>query len=118
GFQIGFSERFLRQKQTWRAFARAQRIKITANLINGRNIADTPIQGGGNPADQVKIYAADSDRAIFGDPLFTNPAAHDFTLRRNSPAAKRPPVGAYAPGSSTEYWWTQNFPPDLIDVRP
>jgi Right handed beta helix region len=114
GFQIGYSERFLRQKQSWQGVARAQKIEVTGNLIHGRNSPGFPIQGGGRLADQVKIHAVNGNRPIFGDPLFRNPASQDFR-RRNLPAeTTRHAAGAYAPGSSAQAWWKRDFPPRLV----
>ena len=87
GFQIGYSDLFLKDHPSWQVVAREQNIQITGNLIDGRNIIDSPIESGGYPIDQVKIYAVSGDRATFGDPLFKDPANQDFTLGRRSPAA-------------------------------
>ena len=117
GFQIGHSERFLSQQQSWQAAARNLGILIAENMIGGRNSINSPIQGGGRPSDRVKIYATSGDRAVFGNPLFKEPARHDFTLHRNSPAtAEDFPVGAYASGSSPQLWWKKNFPPKLVAI--
>jgi Right handed beta helix region len=115
GFQIGYSDLFVRDNRSWRAVAREQKILITANLIDGRNAVDSPIESGGDPPDRVNIYAVNGNRAILGNPLFRDPTKQDFTLRRGSPAAgHRIAVGAYAPGSPSQLWWKQDFPPRLV----
>jgi hypothetical protein len=117
GFQIGYSELFVENKRSWQGVAREQGIQITANLIDGRNIIDSPIRSGGYPRDRVNIYAVNGHRAIFGSPLFKDPANQDFTLRRESPAAlNHIAAGAYAPGSATQLWWKQHFPPQFTHV--
>jgi hypothetical protein len=115
GFQIGFSDLFLKEFRSWPAAAVANGIEISGNLIDGHNTVDAPIESGGNPPDQVKIYAVQGDRAIFGDPLFREPAEEDFTLRRGSPAvAGQIEAAPYADGSRRKLWWKRNFPPDLF----
>jgi hypothetical protein len=115
GFQIGCSEPFLEDSRQWEAVAREKNIKITDNLIDGRNSIDTPILSGGNPNNRVKIYAVNGERAIFADPMFKDPGEQDFSLRRGSPAAARHvAAGAYTPGTSSELWWKRRFPPSLV----
>jgi Right handed beta helix region len=115
GFQIGYSDLFLKEFRSWPAAAVANGIEIVGNLIHSRNTVDMPIESGGNPPDQVKIYAVDGDRAIFGDPLFREPAEEDFTLRPGSPAvAGLIAAGPYTPGSRLKLWWKRNFPPELF----
>jgi hypothetical protein len=118
GFQIGHSDLFVRNNRSWQAVAREKRILIAANLIDGRNTIDSPIESGGDLPDRVNIYAVNGNRAIFGNPLFRDPTNQDFTLRRGSPAAVRPvAAGAYPPGSPLQLWWKQDFPPRLVRMR-
>jgi hypothetical protein len=115
GFQIGYSELYLRNGQSWRAAVRAKEIKIAENLINGQNAIDSPIKSGGNSFDRVDIYATNGDRPILGNPQFKDPGNQDFTLRRGSPVAvRRIAVGAYPLGSPSQLWWMHNFPPRLL----
>ena len=111
GFQIGYSELFLEGGRSWPDVARELRIGITGNLLDG---ADGPpaIRSGGNPVDQVMIYAINGDRARLGDPRFRDPAAQDFRPQKGSPAfSGRRPAGAYRPGESPDFWWKHDFPP-------
>jgi Right handed beta helix region len=115
GFQIGYSELFLKNGRSWPEVAQEHGIQITGNLIDGRNTTDLPIKGGGAPADQVDIYAVNGDAAVFGSPLFKDSANQDFTLRRGSPAAVgHIAAGAYAPGSPSHLWWKRDFPPRFV----
>ena len=115
GFQIGYSDLFLKDGRSWPEAAQEHGIQITDNLIDGRNTTDLPIKSGGAPADQVDIYAVNGDAAVFGSPLFKDSANQDFTLRRGSPAAAgHIAAGAYAPGSPSHLWWKRNFPPRLV----
>jgi hypothetical protein len=114
GFQMGYSELFLKEGQSWQSIARAKNIQITDNLIEGTNNVNSPIESGGDPPDRVQIYAVNASRPIFGNPLFRNPASQDFTLRRDSPAVSgKFAAGAYAPGSRSHLWWQRDFPPTL-----
>ena len=118
GFQIGYSDLFVRDHRSWKAVAREKQIQITSNLIDGRNTIDSPIESEGDLSDRVDIYAVNGDRAIFGSPLFKDSAKQDFTLRRGSPAAVGyAAVGAYAPGSPSQLWWKRDFPPTLLRTR-
>jgi hypothetical protein len=118
GFQIGYSELFIRDGRSWQTVTREKKIQINGNLIDGRNTINSPVKSGGAPPDRVNIYAVNGDRAIFGNPLFKNPANQDFTLRRGSPAVVGHVVaGAYSPGSRSQLWWKRDFPPRLVRSR-
>jgi hypothetical protein len=118
GFQIGYSDLFLRDGRSWQAVLRKQDIQIAGNLIDGRTTIDTPIRGGGAPSDSVDIYAINGERAVFGDPLFNDPANQDFTLRHDSPiAAKHTAAGVNPRGSPSGLWWKRDFPPRLVLTR-
>lgn len=81
--------------------------------MNGPDALAAPIQGGGDLADQVKIYAIDGERPIFGDPKFRNPRREDFRLSKDVLAAVAGiEIGAYAPGTDV-LWWKRSFPPHL-----
>jgi Right handed beta helix region len=111
GFQIGYSDLFVRDNRSWQVVAREHGIQITGNVIDGRNKINSPIKSGGAPADQVDIYATNGDAAIFGKPLFKNAVSQDFTLRPGSPAVVgHVAAGAYAPGSPWRPWWKRDFP--------
>jgi len=118
GFQIGYSELFLETKRSWQAVAREQNIQISANLINGRNRIAAPIRSGGYPSDRVRIYAINGDQAIFGRPLFKDPANEDFNLRSGSRLlAGHAGAGGFAPDSLSQLWWKQEFPPKFVPAH-
>jgi hypothetical protein len=118
GFQIGYSDLFVKDNRSWQAVAQEQGIQVTGNLIDGRNTIGFPIKSGGAPSDRVDIYAVNGDRAIFGDPMFKDATNQDFTLRRGSPAVVgHVAAGAYAPGSPSPLWWKRDFPPKLVRSR-
>jgi hypothetical protein len=115
GFQIGYSDLFLKNYASWPLIARAQNIQIDGNLIDGGNTSGLPIESGGNPEDRVKIYAVRGNHEVSGNPIFTDLANQDLTPRRSSPAAaRRVTIEAYTPESSSNLWWKRNFPPRLF----
>jgi len=118
GFQIGYSELFLKDHRSWRTAIHEQKIRITRNLIYGRNTIGTPILSGGVPFDRVKIYAVNGDWARFGDPLFRDTANQDFRPLNGSPAMKGHSfAGAYPLNSQWQTWWKQDFPPRLVQTE-
>ena len=115
GFQIGYSELYLRDGRSWQDAAQEQNIRISDNLLFGSNATASPIESGGAPIDQVKIYAVDGELALFGDPLFKNPAEQNFALRSGSPAIRAKLLTAANPGyTSSQDWWKRGFPPKLV----
>jgi parallel beta-helix repeat protein len=115
GFQIGYSEIFLRAKPSLQEALRERKIEIDHNLIFGENPQRAPIQGGGLPFDQVKIYAVDGGRAVFGDPLFKDSADNDFTLLSHSPAKSL--TGFSSTADAFPAWWQRDFPPTLFRLN-
>ena len=117
GFQMGYSDLFVSDGQSWQVVARKKRILIKTNLIHGDNSIESPIISGEDPSDG--IYAINGDYPILSDPSFSDPDNQDFTLRRDSPAAEnRVAVGAYA-GSlpSPLLWWKRDFPPRMAHIN-
>jgi hypothetical protein len=115
GFQIGYSELFLKEFRSWRVASNDKNIQIADNVIDGHNTVNSPIESGGLPVDQVKIYAVSGKRPVFANPMFKDPANQDFGLRHGSPAiTNRIVIGSYLPGSSYKTWWTRDFPPKLF----
>jgi hypothetical protein len=114
GFQIGYSELFLEGDRSWSDVARELRIHITGNLLAGSNLPPA-IRSGGNPTDQVMIYAINGDLACHGDPRFKDPAAEDFWPQRGSPAFRcRRSAGAYRLDEAPDFWWKRHFPPARV----
>jgi len=107
-FQIGYSELYLQNSETWKRAAREKNIVITKNLIDPFDAASSPIESGGAPIDKVKIYPVNGEHAIFGDPKFKDPTADDFTLQSGSPAVVGGvAVGAYPFRAKANLWWNQ-----------
>jgi parallel beta-helix repeat protein len=114
GFQIGFSELFLKTVRTWQAVERRQKINIRRNLLFSHEAFRPSIEGGGSSTDQVKIYAVSGDKPIIRDPQFEDPAKMDFRLRPNSPAREMSNlVGPLPEKGYSPAWWKRNFPPSF-----
>ena len=116
GYQIGYSELYLRDGRSWQEAAQSKQIRIAENLIDGPNAIGSPIESGGRPPDQVLIYPVNGDRPIFGSPQFSDPASQDFTIPRVSPAAALA-AGLETKASLPGQWWKRQFPPELIRLR-
>jgi hypothetical protein len=113
GFQIGYTDLFLKDHRSWPVVARQYNIQIADNLIDGYNSIDSPIASRGSPTDRV--YAVSGNRAIFGRALFKDAAKQDFSLQKGSPAlGGAVTIGAYASSSTPDLWWKRDFPPRLI----
>ena len=97
GFQIGYSEHFLKSGRTWQDFAKAARIRISSNLFDGDNPTVNPIRGGGNPVDRVLIFGAAGVDTKIQDVHFNDPAKQDFST------SDRP----------LPRWWLIDFPPKI-----
>jgi parallel beta-helix repeat protein len=116
GFQIGYSELFLEGGRSWSDVARELRIRITGNLLAGSN-SPPPIRSGGNPGDQVMIYAINGDRYRLGDPRFKDPVEEDFRPQKGSLAfSGRRPAGVYRLDEAPDFWWKHDFPPAWVHL--
>ncbi len=98
-----------------------QKIIINHNLIFDKNVIDYPVYLKTWSRDSV--YSVNGTNPILKDPLFENPDAGDFRIKKNSPASdsnakgKRGSdnyIGAFPPGTETdEFWWKKSFPPEI-----
>jgi len=91
GFQVGYSDHYLRINPDVEAVLREKGIAIAYNLIFDRNDVAYPIYVGWPPRDYANVYAISGDHALEGDPLFVDPQAQDFRLRSGSPACGQAP---------------------------
>jgi parallel beta-helix repeat protein len=114
GFQIGYSGLYLDDYPSWTVAASAKNIRITGNMIDGQNNVAAPIESGGDLHDQVKIYAVNGRRAIFGNPMFEDPANADFTLRAGAPASASHIMDSTLTVGAADLWWQRGFPPRLF----
>jgi hypothetical protein len=115
GFQIGYSELFLRRHKSWRQAARQQHIHLARNLFQS---VDWPssILSGGNAADRLEIHATAGEDPCFGDLGFMGATASDFVMGGRH---LRVDCGAEAlrHWAREGYWWKQNFPPLLVGSK-
>lgn len=86
GFQIGYSDRYLKDHPTIAAAFNQKRINISRNLIFEPNHFTYPIRAGWPPDNFANIYAINGSSAIVGNPRFVNAKAGNFHLQSNSPA--------------------------------
>jgi Right handed beta helix region len=115
GFQIGYSELFLKNA-SWEAARTQKNIRIFDNLIAGQNAIDPPIESGGDAPDRVKIYATNGVGAVLADPMFRDAAAQDFGLRTGSPAILLK-AGRSIATAPPDLWWKRDFPPMLLQAN-
>jgi hypothetical protein len=118
GFQIGYNQSLLDQLQSWQNFARERKIEIRKNVIYGRNLMNSPIEGGGDAFPyRGKIYAVNGQRPIFANPMFKDPAHQDFVSHRGL-ATHGIRAGLWPPNAASKSWWKHDFPPRLFTWGP
>ena len=86
GFQIGYSDRYLKAGQDVEAVFQEKNITVEYNLIFDRNDVAYPIYVGWPPDNYADVYALKGDHFVEGDPLFVDPQSGDLHLQRGSPA--------------------------------
>jgi parallel beta-helix repeat protein len=111
GFQIGYSDRYLKQlsdrnanphpkpgninpKLTFKPSIKPniapifnqKKIQIDRNLILGDNDTQNPIYAGWAPDNFAHIYATDGSSVMRKNPQFVDPTQGNFYLKSNSPA--------------------------------
>jgi Right handed beta helix region len=111
GFQIGYSELWLKEQGSWQAVARQQGIRVIRNQFDDTS-GPASIRSGGNPADAVQVHAFTGARACFADPGFRGVSVLDLSLQRQ-------PLKGCGAGASLHWtregnWWKRNFPPLFI----
>lgn len=126
GFQIGYSDRYLKQNNNIDQVFQQKQIEITHNLIFGTNSTQYPIYAGWEPDNYANISATYGTAFITGNPQFINPAQGNFYLENHSPAiepsqpntmsnSSPSSIGAFPFGSKPDLWWQANFPPPLAN---
>ena len=125
GFQIGYSDHYVKIDPDIHAAFRQKNIDIDYNLVFNNDLVDYPIYVGWPPDSYADIYATKGDHFVEGDPLFVDPAAGNFYLSGGSPAigrgspdrrdldadGTRRDVGAFDFGAEQSLWWKEDFPP-------
>jgi hypothetical protein len=126
GFQIGYSDHYLRIADDVETVLRQKNIVIEHNLLYDQNDVEYPIHAGWPPDNYADIYAIAGANAVQGDPLFVDSRTGSFYLRSNSPAIDRGKpgsapdpdgspndIGAFFVGAEQELWWQEAFPPQF-----
>ena len=127
GFQIGYSDHYLKENNNIDAVLRQKNINIKHNIISDNNLVNYPIYVGWAPNDYANVYPTKGSNFVEKNPLFVNPQSENFYLTSNSPAidkgspertyvdpdGTRNDIGAFYYGSERSLWWKTNFPPDF-----
>jgi hypothetical protein len=127
GFQIGYSDHYLKENNNIDAVFRQKNINIKHNIISDKNNVNYPIYVGWAPNDYANVYPTKGSNFVEKNPLFVNPQSENFYLTSNSPAidkgspertyvdpdGTRNDIGAFYYGSERSLWWKTNFPPDF-----
>jgi hypothetical protein len=130
GFQIGYSDRYLKNAQNIDSVFQEKNIRIEYNLLFDKNKISYPIYVGWAPDDYAKVYQAKGHHLIEKAPSFINPELGNFYLNRNSPAidngsaekmyldldGTRNDIGAFYSQAKQRFWWKTNFPP-RFDIK-
>jgi hypothetical protein len=124
GFQIGYSDRYIKNGSKIEDILRQKGIHVHRNLIFGSNHPNRPIYAGWPPDNYANIYAINGTFALVQNPQFVDPKSGNFYLR--SPAiaptnrtenreGAQDEIGAFPYGENPKFWWRTNFPPKFVD---
>jgi hypothetical protein len=132
GFQIGYSDRYLRRSSNIAEVLQQKHISIEHNLISGVNTPEHPIYAGWAPDDYAHIYATPGTAVVAADPRYVAPETGNFYLQPDSPALGRSspsysretpeilgafPVETGEAGAGAPLWWQANFPPVIQSLQ-
>jgi hypothetical protein len=95
GFQIGYSDHWLKYDGDGERALQSRRISVHHNLFFGTDRVTFPIRVGWPPNDYANVFGFAGEAAVEADPQFVAPAKGDFRLRAGSPA-----VGAGSDGGT------------------
>ena len=118
GFQIGYSDLFLKDYRSWETVAREKKIQITGNLIDGRNTIGSPIESGGDSPDRVDIYAVNGEPSDLRQSIVQRSRQSKlYPASRFSRGDWPRCCGSLRIGSPSKLWWKRDFPPRLVRTR-
>lgn len=127
GFQIGYSDRYLKSDQDIYITFQKKHINIAYNLIFDQNNVDYPIYVGGSPKNNVRVYATKGTNFVESNPSFVDTESGNFYLNSDSAAidrgspekayadldGTRNDIGSFHYGTRRSLWWQTNFPPQF-----
>ena len=92
GFQIGFSNLYLKNNEDIQQVFHKKKIIIRDNVIHQTEEIKYPIRVGWPPDDFAEVYAFDGERSIIKDPLFPAPEQGNFQLMQETQMEEDYPV--------------------------
>ncbi|NET05326.1 MAG: hypothetical protein F6K16_11530 [Symploca sp. SIO2B6] len=125
GFQLGYSDLYLKKHSNIEAAFQDKDIDINYNLVFGQNSASNPIYTGWPPDNYANIYGTNGNYALVTNPQFIAPQLGNFYLRNslvieqasliNSPNTTQTKIGAFPYGEKPDLWWQDDFPPKFSE---
>lgn len=124
-FQIGYSDRYLRQNSAIESVFQQKQIAILNNLSFTPQTFTYPMRVGWPPNDYANVYQTLGQAAMTAKPNFVDPSAGNFYLQPDSPlttqswpadlasGSSRPDLGAFPTTAKPDLWWQSNFPPQF-----
>ena len=116
-FQIGYSDRYLKQSSDINQVFQQKQIDVSKNLIFDTNNLRYPIYAGWAPDNLANISPINGNQFVDQNPRFIDPKVHNFYLQKDSPALIRTPqgiktLGAFPIEKPEDFWWKSDFPPN------
>ncbi|NEP10769.1 MAG: right-handed parallel beta-helix repeat-containing protein [Symploca sp. SIO2C1] len=122
GFQIGYSDSYLKNSSNIENVFEQKDIDISHNLVFGANSASNPIYAGWSPDNYANIYGINGTSALVASPQFINAKRGNFywqsaptvdkTTSLAAPNTPETTIGAFPYGEEPELWWQSvDFPP-------
>ncbi|NER24843.1 MAG: right-handed parallel beta-helix repeat-containing protein [Symploca sp. SIO1C2] len=117
GFQIGYSDSYLKNSSKIEEVFQQKQIDISHNLVSGVNNAKNPIYAGWPPDNYANIYGTNGNYALADNPpQFINAKFGNFYLESAPTIDKTRPIGAFPYGEKPDLWWhTTEFPPKFSE---
>lgn len=125
GFQIGYSDLYLRSSSNIEDVFQGKQIDMNSNLVFGLNSASNPIYTGWPPDNYANIYGTNGTSALVTEPKFIDSQLGNFYLQSSpsidqasliaSPNTIQTTIGAFPYGEKPDLWWQDDFPPRFFE---
>ena len=127
GFQIGYSDAYLKNSSKIEEVLQQKQIDIAHNLVFGANSASNPIYAGWPPDNYAHIYGTNGTSALVNhSPQFINAKLGNFYLESTptidqtdpiaDPKTPQTTIGAFPYGEKPDLWWQPaEFPPKFSE---